>query len=108
MPSSCRTTCARRSFRGHDGDGRGLRYLEWSWDPDPADTTYIADYAYLLRDAEGSVRVERDRHIEGLFARQTWLDLLSDVGFEASVVPYETSDEDIPVVDVFVAKKPED
>ena len=24
---------------GHDGDGRALRYLEWSFDPDPDDTT---------------------------------------------------------------------
>ena len=27
---------------GHDaGDGRGFRYLEWRWDPDPADDTYV-------------------------------------------------------------------
>jgi SAM-dependent methyltransferase len=25
---------------GHDGDGCSLRYLEWTWDPDPSDTTY--------------------------------------------------------------------
>ena len=24
---------------GHDGPDRGLRYLEWTWDPDPADST---------------------------------------------------------------------
>ncbi len=47
----------RENFRpstdhgGYDGVGRGLRYLEWTWDPDPADSTYIVDYAYLLRDA---------------------------------------------------------
>ena len=29
---------------GHDGDdGRGLRYLEWTWDPDPADGTYTVN-----------------------------------------------------------------
>jgi SAM-dependent methyltransferase len=39
---------------GHDAsDGRGLRYLEWRWDPDPNDDTYIVDYAFLLRDATG-------------------------------------------------------
>jgi len=27
---------------GHDAaDGRGLRYLEWRWDPDAADNTYV-------------------------------------------------------------------
>ena len=65
----------------------GLRYLEWTWDPDPADSTYVVDYAYLLRDADGSVRVEQDRHVEGLFSRADWLRLLSDVGFEPDPGP---------------------
>jgi SAM-dependent methyltransferase len=63
--------------------GRGLRYLEWTTDPDPADTTYLVDYAVLLRHADGTVEVHHDRHVEGLFSRQAWLDLLVDVGFEA-------------------------
>ena len=50
---------------GHDDGRRGLRYLEWTWDPDPSDSTYLVDYAYLLRDGDGSVQVEWDRHIEG-------------------------------------------
>src|SRR5919106_5263370 len=64
----------RETFRpstdhgGSDGDSRGLRYLEWTWDPDPSDTTYLVDYAYLLRTGD-VVRVEHDRHVEGLFAR---------------------------------------
>ena len=56
-------------YGGHDGDQRAVRFLEWTWDPDPLDTTYTVDYAYLLRDADGSVRVEHDRHVEGLFPR---------------------------------------
>ena len=54
----------RENFRpstdhgGHDAGARGLRYLEWTWDPDPTDTTCVADYAYLLRESDGSVRVE--------------------------------------------------
>ncbi len=71
------------SHGGHDGDGRSLRYLEWTWDPDPADTSYVVDFAYLLREADGSVRVEHDRHHEGLFARDDWLRLIADAGFEA-------------------------
>ena len=68
---------------GADGrPGPALRYLEWTTDPDPADTTYQVDYAILLRDADGSVQVRHDRHIEGLFPRQTWLDLLAGTGFE--------------------------
>ncbi len=60
---------------GHDGASESLRYLEWSWDPDPTDTTYVVDYAYLLRASDGTVRVEHDRHIEGLFLRADWLRL---------------------------------
>ena len=41
---------------GHNGDGRSLRYLEWTWDPDPADSTYTVDYAYLLREQDGRCR----------------------------------------------------
>jgi hypothetical protein len=84
--------CVRETFRpatqhgGHDGEGRGLRYLEWSYDPDPTDTSYVVDFAYLLRETDGSVRVEQDRHIFGLFARDDWLRLLSEVGFQPRIV----------------------
>ena len=52
---------------------RGLRFVEWVWDPDSGDTHYLVDYAFLLRDRDGSARVEHDRHVEGLFSRQRWL-----------------------------------
>jgi hypothetical protein len=69
---------------GHDGaGGRGLRYLEWTWDPDPEDDTYVVDYAFLLRDGDGSVRVEHDRHIEGLFSRAQWLEWFAAAGLPA-------------------------
>jgi SAM-dependent methyltransferase len=72
---------------GHDGaDGRALRYLEWTSDPDPADTTVVTDYAYLIREADGSTRVLDDRHVEGVFPRATWLRLLAEAGFDADVV----------------------
>jgi len=74
---------------GHDGDGRGLRYLEWTWDPDPSDTCYVVDFAYLLRGPDGSVRVEHDRHVLGMFARETWSRLLHEAGFQAKTVPDE-------------------
>jgi SAM-dependent methyltransferase len=65
---------------GHDApDGRGLRYFEWTWDPDPDDHTYTVDYAFLLRDPDGRVTAAHDRHLEGLFARDQWLGWLADV-----------------------------
>jgi SAM-dependent methyltransferase len=70
---------------GHDEGSRGLRYLEWTWDPDPSDTTCITDFAYLLR--EGSeVRVVHDRHVFGLFPRDQWLTTLREVGFRDAQV----------------------
>lgn len=67
--------------------GRGLRYLEWTTDPDPTDSTYQVDYALLLRHEDGTVEVRQDRHIEGMFPEATWLNLLTDVGFEAIALP---------------------
>lgn len=80
-------------------DGRGLRYLEWRWDPDPADNTYIVDYAFLLREVNGEVRAVHDRHIEGVFPRATWLELFDEAGLSA------TSSLDDWGRDVFLARK---
>jgi SAM-dependent methyltransferase len=93
-------------YGGHDGNDRAARFLEWTWDPDPLDTTYTVDYAYLLREADGSVRVEHDRHVEGLFPRATWLELLEDAGFEATAVPVEHSELEPGSYEVFVATRP--
>lgn len=80
----------RENFRpatdhgGNDApDGRGLRYLEWVWDPDPADDTYTVDYAFLLRSSDGAVSVIHDRHIEGLFSRDRWLRWFDEAGIPA-------------------------
>lgn len=98
--------CVRETFKpntdhgGHDGEGRALRYLEWSYDPDPSDTTFITDFALLLREGADDVRVRYDRHVEGLFARAAWLDLLREVGFVPSVTVDEWER------DVFVGVRP--
>ncbi len=78
---------------GHDGGTRSLRYLEWTWDPDPIDSTYLVDFAYLLRDRDGSVRVIHDRHVCGLFRRAEWLSLLGEVGFRAATLAAPTDDQ---------------
>jgi SAM-dependent methyltransferase len=102
----------RENFRpgadhgGHDDGERGLRYLEWTWDPDPNDCTYLVDYAYLLRSPGGAVQVEHDRHVEGLFPRRTWLGLLSEAGFEGRVVPLELTEIDTSGLELFVGRKP--
>ena len=89
-----------------DGCVRGLRYLEWVWDPHPRDTEYLVDYAFLLRQRDGSVRAVQDRHVEGLFARDRWLDLLASVGFEARSVPLVLSDVEPGRHEMFVGRRP--
>lgn len=72
---------------GQDGGTRSLRYLSWTHDPDPDDATYTVDYAYLLREADGTVRTMHDRHTEGLFSESIWLELLQQTGFDATAWP---------------------
>lgn len=99
----------RETFRpstdsgGHDGANRGLRYLEWTWDPDPNDTSYVVDFAYLLRE-DGAVQVEHDRHVVGLFARAEWLRQLAEVGFEPRALQFDHSAAG--PCEVFVGKRP--
>jgi SAM-dependent methyltransferase len=85
---------------GTDGNDRGLRYLEWSYDPDETDTTYTTQYVYLLREGNQPVRVEHDQHICGVFPRAEWLRLLREVGFRPELV------QDQYERDIFVASKP--
>lgn len=79
---------------------RGLRYLEWSIDPDPLDSTTQTDFAIVLREPDGSIRIVHDRHVEGLFPRATWLRLLDEIGFDADVEidPWDRED--------FIARRP--
>jgi SAM-dependent methyltransferase len=71
---------------GHDGADRSLRYLEWTWDPDPADTTCRMDLTYVFHEPDGSVHVELDEHLCGLFPRATWIGLIEEAGFEVTPV----------------------
>jgi SAM-dependent methyltransferase len=80
-------------------DGRGLRYLEWSWDPDASDDTYETVYAFVLRDVDGTIDSVHEVHKNGLFARASWLAWLAEAGFDA------TSRRDQWGRDVFVGRK---
>jgi SAM-dependent methyltransferase len=88
------------SINGADGSdgfppeyaGRSLRSLEWTYDPDPTDTTFITEFAHLLKKEPDQVRCVYDRHIEGLFPRATWLGVLEEAGFQAQTLPFEHSE----------------
>ena len=97
----------RENFRtgtdhgGQDGDGRAMRYMDWTWDPDPSDTEYLVDMTYVMRVGNAGPKVEYERWVEGLFPEQRWLDLLADVGFEPHVRRFDHSDGPLGAV-VFV------
>jgi SAM-dependent methyltransferase len=95
------------SHGGHDGDdGRSLRYLEWTTDPKPGDTSFEVDYAVVLREPGLQPRVVHDHHVEGLFPEHTWLHLLEAAGFTARLSGRDPHDGDVPQP-VFVARRPE-
>jgi SAM-dependent methyltransferase len=98
VPDSTTETFEASSDHGgtDDADGRGVRYLEWAWDPDPADTWTLTEYSFLLRDADGSVRVVHETHRTGLFSRDVWLRLLADAGFDPKAVTEETAEDRTP------------
>lgn len=79
------------STGGHDGGGRSLRYFSWVYDPDPADTTILMDMVYFLREGSAAARVVHDRHLCGLFPRQTWVRAIEEAGFRFEARPYPHS-----------------
>ena len=82
-----------------DGVGHGLRYLEWTFDPDANDSTYLTHYVFMLREGD-TVHVEHDLHECGLFSREVWLQVLGEIGFQVQRL-IDSYDRD-----VFVASKP--
>jgi len=85
---------------GTDAPRRRLRFLQWIFDPDPSDTTYLVDFAILLRNQKGEAHVVHDRHVLGLFPRARWLRLLREVGLKAVVV------RDDEVRELFLGRRP--
>jgi SAM-dependent methyltransferase len=96
---------ARTDHGGHDGDGRSLRYVEWTHPPSPGATTYMTDFAYIMR-IGGDARVELDQHVCGIFSRAQWLEWLKGAGFDAHM-DSRVLDDDEPGVeyDMFVARR---
>jgi SAM-dependent methyltransferase len=103
--------CVKETFRpsikrgGHNGKTRSMRYLEWTWDPDPEDSTYLCDFVYLLRDETSEIQCESDRHEFGLFKRETWLGILTKVGFQSHSIPFEHSELGQGTFEVFLGLK---
>ena len=93
-------------YSGRDGS-RALECLEWCWDPDPGDSTYVVDYAFLLRDGV-DVTAVHDRHVEGLFPLDTWFRILREQGFEVDRVrrPIGDGDRSGDTDEIFRGRRP--
>ncbi|HUS67662.1 MAG TPA: hypothetical protein VMZ28_24165 [Kofleriaceae bacterium] len=91
------------SFLEAADGSRALRGVEWKWDPDPADDTFLVDYALLLRDGH-EVRAVHDRHVEGIFTMATWLRVLGGAGYEVELVdrPFDDHETDL----IFLCRRP--
>jgi SAM-dependent methyltransferase len=107
MPDhTAETFQATSDHGGIDGiDGRGVRYLEWTWDPEPTDTWIQTEYAFLLRNTDGSVQVVHEAHRTGLFGRELWLRLIANAGFDPDVVTEQTTEDRMPR-EFFVGRRP--
>lgn len=84
MPDHYKETFETRTDHGGvDKDGRGMRYLEWSYDSDPDDHMAETEYAYVMRDSDGQITHEYDSMKSGLFSMPEWEELLTEAGFHA-------------------------
>jgi SAM-dependent methyltransferase len=91
------------NYLEEDAGTRSMRGIEWSWDPDPADTTMITEYAFVFRDGQ-HVTTAHDRHVEGLFPKATWTRLLTRAGFDVELTERRLDEE---VYDeVFLCRRP--
>jgi hypothetical protein len=107
VPDHTREIFEESSEHGGDDapDGRGARYLGWTWDPDPADSRVRTDYVFLLRTADGTVRSVHETHVTGLFGRDVWLRVLTEAGFTAQAVT-EPDVVDRTPRDLFIGDRP--
>ncbi len=67
--------------RTQTGETIQLTCFEYAHDPDPDDTTMETVFTYMIRE-NGMLRIEHDRMITGIFARKTWVRLISEAGFD--------------------------
>ncbi|ADO74654.1 class I SAM-dependent methyltransferase [Stigmatella aurantiaca] len=101
--------CYRETFRDTtetlmaDHGQRALRGLMWTWAPHPEDSTYFVDFAFLLR-AGDDVKAVHDRHVEGLFTRETWRRVLTRAGFRVETMPRPLGDGTFD--DIFLCLRP--
>ncbi len=80
---------------GSDGEGRSLRYLEWSWQRQGQVGSCVVDYTLVTRIGDALPVIHHERLEEGLFPRATWLRLLGAAGFNARTIPWTHSEVEV-------------
>jgi len=93
------------SHGGEDTPESSMRYLQWDWDPDPADCTYRMDFVYLFREADNRVHVENEHHIAGLFSIAEWFDIIREAGFEPASETIESDELEPGAYRLFIGRK---
>jgi len=82
-----------------------VSFIENYYDPDPTDNTYEATFVFLIRD-KGKLKIETDKHTCGVFAMQTWLDILEETGFRVSKLDFNVSDPEAQTYPLLLCVKP--
>jgi hypothetical protein len=83
-------------------------FIENSYDPDPQDTLFESTFVYMIR-KNGELSMEIDRHLCGLFLYETWIKILTQVGFsiEQNNLHLSTFSDDY-FIPLFICTKGED
>lgn len=69
-----------------------VTYTEYHYDLDPSDTTTECIMMFLIHNS-GELKIEFDRHIFGLFPRDTWIAVMSAAGFTPEVRSFRLGPE---------------
>lgn len=70
-------------YATHSDGEKTVTYFEYTYDPDPGDTTVETIMVYVVQSG-GNLRMEHDRLPMGLFPKTTWVRLMNEAGFTAT------------------------
>ena len=69
-----------------------MGWVEYSYDPDPSDTTMEMLFLYIFNPGE-IPRVEEEIHVMGLFTQDTWIELMEEAGFQTEMLDYPVAED---------------
>ena len=82
LPDVIQESFMERTLVGGQTEGeRAIQVMEWHWDPDVSDESFVVEFSYLLREGN-AVRNIHEQHEMGLFPFMTWLEMFDEAGFD--------------------------